>query len=218
MNKIKQVLRENIGLLIMIAISAVIFLIATGYLDSAYNKKARLQSEIAELKNQIEHVSSQNDNQSVVIIENELGLDLERKNKDDRTMVEWISPAFTFDNSNEYNANREIFVERLGQDDQFVKEIMPPYIDGITAGAEYDKDGNLISSEGAKFNMEIASNGFESYVVSVDDKTGVYQYLATLKVTSHNKNGYSGTGKTVVLTYSVDKDGNISDFHAATPQ
>ena len=216
-DKIKQIIKNNIALVILIAISGILIMIASGYLESAYNRKAELESELANLSNGLEKLKQDSNKKEVVVIENELGLDLDRVTKDNYAMYDWIEPAFTFSNSDEYNENREIFVERLGRDDQFVKEIMPPFIDGFTAKAVYDDEGNIIESEGRKFNMEIVSDGFKAYVTGIDEKTDSYHYLATVTVNSRNMNGYSGYGKTVVLTYTVDKDGNISNFHAATP-
>lgn len=217
MDKIKQVIKSNIFLIVLIALSGIILLIASGTLDSAYNNKASLESELANLNNEIDKNNQSIASQGTVIIENELGLDLKRVNGDTVKMLEWITPAFTFKNSDEYNANRQIFIERLGENDQFVKEIMPPFIDGFTYDAVYDENGKIVESEGRKFNMEIAPNGFTAYVIGLDEETDVYSYLATVSINSRNENGYSGYGKKVVLTYKMDKDGNVTDFHAATP-
>jgi hypothetical protein len=127
------------------------------------------------------------------------GLDKNRWYNDDVIMSEWIYPAFTFSSVSEYNENRNTYVNRLGLANDFVVNVMPPYTEGL-------------SSVSSDINMKI--DRFTSYVDGISGDT--YSYVAIVVCSSTKKDGSTGTSS-VILTYSIDADGNVLNFHAATP-
>ena len=68
--------------------------------------------------------------------------------------------------------------------------------------------------DGTNINSSITS--LKSYVVDISED-GNYNYLTVLEVVFTNSKGTS-ISKNILLTYSIDADGNVSNFHAATPK
>lgn len=140
------------------------------------------------------------------------GLDKSRWASDDAIIAEWIYPAFNFDNADEYNRNREIYVKRLGNADDFVKEVLPPYIPEASAMRNEQEAIN----DGKKINLHIADGGFKSYVDGFEGD--VYSYVAVVTCYSVSQTGYSQQRtQDIILTYSINGAGQVVDFHAATP-
>ena len=140
------------------------------------------------------------------------GLDKARWASDDAIIAEWIYPAFNFDDADEYNRNREIYVERLGNADDFVREVLPPYI----PESSVMKSEQEAINDGKKINLHIANGGFKSYVDGFDGD--VYSYVAVVTCYSVTTTGYSQQRtQDIILTYSINGKGQVVDFHAATP-
>lgn len=136
------------------------------------------------------------------------GLDKKRWASDDTIITEWIYPAFTFDSAEEYNEHREIYVSRLGTADDFVMEVLPPYIAGYT---DIRSEFSTVD-DGLGINMKILN--FTSYVDGFQDD--VYSYVAVVNCSSTRANGETVTSD-IILTYSINGKGEVLDFHAATP-
>ena len=165
--------------------------------------------QLNELKNQINHDSLDVSlSREYEVTELVGGLDKERWKEDDELILDWVRPAFTFENSEEYNNHREIYVERLGQADDFVMEVMPPYIANYT---ELENENSEIN-DGTSINMKVV--GLKSFVDSVDGD--VYSYVAVLTCASTTRKGETNESN-VILTYSIDGSKSIFNFHAATP-
>ena len=136
------------------------------------------------------------------------GLDKNRWAADDTVITEWIYPAFTFESAEEYNEHREIYVARLGTADDFVMEVLPPYIAGYT---DIRSEFSTVD-DGLGINMKIVD--FKSYVDGFKDD--VYSYVAVVNCSSTRANGETILSD-IILTYSINGKGEVLDFHAATP-
>ena len=220
MAKIKKALKANFPIVIAMILCALMILFSSSYYSTTYQKKQTAKTKLVALQNEISTLQISQEEVNYVVVENETGLDLRRVNSDTSKFTnDWIKPAFTWQGANEYNEHRKIFVERLGEKDQFVVDIMPEFIPGITAGATYDDDGNIISSEGDKLNMRVKE--VTAHVIGIkkneeNRSKDIYSYLTVVKTETANKNGYTGDSQ-LVLTYDIDGEGNVSNFHAAVP-
>lgn len=119
-------------------------------------------------------------------------------------------------------------MQQLGEDDPFVTEFMPPY----TAKYIPQKKETDEIDDGTHIACRIAeTNGFRTYVTSVNEDTGVYTYVILLNymagISEVYKDLYKGkmpmggymwtTGDGfvkggIIATCSVDAEGAISDF------
>lgn len=207
--KFVEFLKEHAILLFTIFVFLVLFLIGQGFRGSALKEYRNIEAQIVSVKNQIEQ-DKITVNQETNYVSRGLvgGLDKNRWASDDVIISEWIYPAFNFSSAQEYNEHRDLFVTRLGQSDDFVQQIMPPFVQGITGVA--DETSSL--DDGSDINMSLTS--FKSYVDSVEGDT--YSYVAIVKCSSTNARGFAGLSD-VILTYSITGDGTVTDFHGATP-
>lgn len=188
----------------------VCFFFASVSMNAAAEKYAKAEQDVKNIENDIDRLKNKEKDKIIVEKEVTTGLNENRWHSDDTKMLEWVKPAFTFNSPDEYNKNRDLFIQRLGPDDSFVKDIMPPFIQGVTV---YTNEEQNID-EGDKLNMEVRS--FTSYVKSIDEENGIYSYVAFVVTSSSNKNGYTGES-TVIMTYSMDEEGNVSDFVCCIP-
>lgn len=173
--------------------------------SSMISKVDAKNQDITNLENDISRLKNKQRDVQYVTRESKTGLSETRWRNDDQIMYKWISPAFSFNSVDEYNKNRDAFIEKLGPDDPFVLDIMPPYISGVTANV----NEKTATDEGDKLNMQMTD--FTSYVKSIDEEKDIYSYIAFVQTSSSNKNGYTGES-IAILSYSIDKDGNVSDF------
>lgn len=208
LNKIKSMLKEHLVLVISILICIFLGLVGGSISGSAKKDYNAVYDQLTKVNNQITQTSTTNQEVVYVVESLENGLDKSRWAADDTIITEWIYDAFNFDSASEYNQNREIYVNRLGASDDFVINVMPPYIAGYTElrneNSEVD-DGNSI-------NMHIT--GFKSYVDKIEDDK--YSYVAVVTCASTSKSGYTGSSN-VILTYTIKGDGSVVNFHASTP-
>ena len=208
LNKLKTLLKEHIVLVIAILICIFLGVIGNSINGSAKSDYEAVYAQLTKVNNQITQTSTTNQEVVVVVEELENGLDKSRWAADDIIITEWIYYAFNFDSAEEYNKNRDIYVGRLGASDDFVINIMPPYIPGYTELRSENSEVN----DGNSINMHIS--GFKSYVDKIEDDK--YSYVAVVTCESTARDGYTGASN-VILTYTIKGDGSVIDFHAATP-
>ncbi len=209
MDKVKAFIKEHFILLLTIVIFLVMWIIGGSIRGSARKDYMAVYNQLSDLKNQIDHDTInfvQEKTTATVGLLN--GLDKERWQEDDVVITEWIYPAFNWDNADEYNTNRALYVERLGGMNDFVIEVMPPYDPEYAA----QTTENATVDDGTGVNMHVTN--FKSYVDSINDD--VYSYVAVVTVTSTNKKGQTTTSD-IILTYAINGKGEVRDFHAATP-
>ena len=208
MDNVKAFVKEHFILLLTIVVFLIAWFIGGLIRGSARKEYMAAYNQVSDLKNQIEHdtITLMQDKTTVAVGLLE-GLDKQRWQEDDIVINEWIYPAFNFDNADEYNANRDIFIDRLGMNDDFVIEVMPPYDSKYALQSSED----MMVDDGTGINMHVTN--FVSYVDAINDD--VYSYVAVVTVSSTNKKGKTMTSD-IILTYSIDGSGSVQDFHAAT--
>lgn len=198
-------------LIVLVCIVSVIITSVIGFVVSYQNKTA--MDTLSDINNQISALNTELTNTVYVTkdfkTEYPDGLDMSRKNKDDETILSWIKPAFTFNNSAEYSANRKIFIERLGETDQFLTDIFVPYT------AVYSDMYHESASIDDGTNIRSSIKSLETYVIGTN-KDGRHRYVAILERQSTTSNG-KRYGGNVILTYTIDANGSVSGFRAATP-
>ena len=199
----------------------IVMMLAGSVMKSSAEKSYReAENHLTDLRNQLIQQQQVVDSKRTRTVYEVSGLDLARVSADSQAALEWITPAFTFDSVDEYNENRAIYVERLGEDSDFVTAIMPPYIpsnvdeDGYILNPDgtykYDKNGNKMKFN---FNMTIKTGSFTPYVAKIDEETGVYTYVAFFLTTSNSSGGYTGSGdQRVIITYTMGDDHQMHDF------
>lgn len=135
------------------------------------------------------------------------GLDSIRKKKDDETMEKFLEELFSWKSLEEYNAIRDKIMKEydLDENSRFIKVVMREV-------AEVPTDtGTTNEIDAYGYNMKF--RGLESSVTKVT--TSEYSYFAEVKVETSDKGGNKATG-TIVMTYNIDIDGNITGFEAYT--
>lgn len=198
-------------ILIEIALVFCLFLLIVGNSISGSEKKKydAAFNQLNEVNNRISQDSITVTQQTNYVAKGLIGgLDKKRWADDDVIITEWIYPAFTFESAEEYNQHREIYVSRLGVADDFVMEVLPPYIAGYSEARS--ESGTI--DDGTSINMKIT--GFQSYVDGFKDD--VYSYVAVVSCSSTLANGQTNTSD-IILTYSINGKGEVMNFHAATP-
>lgn len=217
---IKAQIKQHLMLVICVGIS--LLLIFTGAITKGGAQSSRNEAYalLTDTQNKLEIAKQNRIAQKTLVVYEVSGLDVERKKADDEAMLAWISPAFTFKNGDEYNEHREKYVERLGENDEFVVNIMPPYIpsnvdaDGYILNPDgtykYDKNGNKMK---VNFNLKIKEGSFTSFVAKIDEEEDLYEYVTFFTTSSDSAFGYEGSaGQRVIITYTMDKDHNPHSF------
>ena len=208
---IKKIIKGHTLFCISFAICIVMLLGCTIVRTSYQSELDKVSSTLVNVTNEITKLKTQNQEEKIVYVDSASAkaLDKQRWANDDTIINEWIAPAFNFDSADEYNANREKYIAELGTDDDFVQNVIPPYIAGYT---DKISNENETISNGSDMNMSITK--FKSYVDKVDGDN--YSYVAVITCSSTSSGGGSGDSQ-MILTYTISKDGKISNFCAAPP-
>lgn len=120
---------------------------------------------------------------------------------------EWLSRFLTWQNGEEYVDNRNWFVEKLGANNVFCKNIMRPYDpSGLTL-----RDSNTYIDAN---NIGCQLDRIEVYVDSIDESNNTYNYVVfayfNADVASRNSM-FDAMDRTqcYIINVSVDADGNV---------
>lgn len=204
-NKLKQFAPSLIsGLVLVLTIGAV----STVNLSQSRSLLAQ-QDEKVELQNRIDQLSVENNTQITKVKAQANGIDVNRVENDDRVAEELMETVFTWKSYDEYNEIRDTLMNKyqLSNDSSFMQTFMPEIYNEVLDGKNY----NRIDVGG----YNISFNNMTSYVVSIDEKTKVYEYFTIVDVTSKSENGGS-IDYSLALQYKVTDSGQIMNLNGYT--
>ena len=204
-NKLKQFAPSLIsGLVLVLTIGAV----STVNLSQSRSLLAQ-QDEKVELQNRIDQLSVENNTQITKVKAQANGIDVNRVENDDKVAEELMETVFTWKSYDEYNEIRNTLMNKyqLSNDSSFMQTFMPEIYNEVLDGKNY----NRIDVGG----YNISFNGMTSYVVSIDEKTKVYEYFTIVDVTSKSENGGS-SDYSLALQYKVTDGGQIMNLTGYT--
>jgi hypothetical protein len=204
-NKLKQFAPSLIsGLVLVLTIGAV----STVNLSQSRSLLA-LQDEKVELQNRIDQLSVENNTQITKVKAQANGIDVNRVENDDKVAEELMEMVFTWKSYDEYNEIRNTLMNKyqLSNDSSFMQTFMPEIYNEVLDGKNY----NRIDVGG----YNISFNNMTSYVVSIDEKTKVYEYFTIVDVTSKSENGGS-IDYSLALQYKVTDSGQIMNLNGYT--
>ena len=207
-NRIKE-----FRVLIVCTVIAIVIFIANSIVSNVvYTKNLTVQEEnIQQLMNKYEmnRVSKQqavDDTKAKVT-----GIDNKRVKTDDGILDAFLKDCFTWSSADEYNAIRKKLADSnvLADNGTFLNVLFPELVEkqDIDGNATNDIDNSIYGQLNLKYDS------MKSHVTDIKD--GVYSYFTEVTVTSAVKGGTSSTGD-LIVTYSVDKDGNLSNVDAYT--
>lgn len=204
-NKLKQFVPSLIsGLVLALTIGAV----STVNLSQSRSLLA-LQDEKVELQNRIDQLSVENNTQITKVKAQANGIDVNRVENDDKVAKELMEMVFTWKSYDEYNEIRNTLMNKyqLSNDSSFMQTFMPEIYNEVLDGKNY----NRIDVGG----YNISFNNMTSYVVSIDEKTKIYEYFTIVDVTSKSENGGS-IDYSLALQYKVTDSGQIMNLNGYT--
>ena len=204
-NKLKQFAPSLIsGLVLALTIGAV----STVNLSQSRSLLAQ-QDEKVELQNRIDQLSVENNTQITKVKAQANGIDVNRVENDDKVAEELMEMVFTWKSYDEYNEIRNTLMNKyqLSNDSSFMQTFMPEIYNEVLDGKNY----NRIDVGG----YNISFNNMTSYVVSIDEKTKVYEYFTIVDVTSKSENGGS-IDYSLALQYKVTDSGQIMNLNCYT--
>lgn len=204
-NKLKQFAPSLIsGLVLVLTIGAV----STVNLSQSRSLLAQ-QDEKVELQNRIDQLSVENNTQITKVKAQANGIDVNRVENDDKVAEELMETVFTWKSYDEYNEIRNTLMNKyqLSNDSSFMQTFMPEIYNEVLDGKNY----NRIDVGG----YNISFNNMTSYVVSIDEKTKVYEYFTIVDVTSKSENGGS-IDYSLALQYKVTDSEQIMNLNGYT--
>ena len=204
-NKLKQFAPSLIsGLVLVLTIGAV----STVNLSQSRSLLAQ-EDEKVELQNRIDQLSVENNTQITKVKAQANGIDVNRVENDDKVAEELMQTVFTWKSYDEYNEIRNTLMNKyqLSNDSSFMQTFMPEIYNEVLDGKNY----NRIDVGG----YNISFNNMTSYVVSIDEKTKVYEYFTIVDVTSKSENGGS-IDYSLALQYKVTDSGQIMNLNGYT--
>jgi hypothetical protein len=204
-NKLKQFAPSLIsGLVLVLTIGAV----STVNLSQSRSLLAQ-QDEKVELQNRIDQLSVENNTQITKVKAQANGIDVNRVENDDKVAEELMETVFTWKSYDEYNEIRNTLMNKyqLSNDSSFMQTFMPEIYNEVLDGKNY----NRIDVGG----YNISFNNMTSYVVSIDEKTKIYEYFTIVDVTSKSENGGS-IDYSLALQYKVTDSGQIMNLNGYT--
>ena len=204
-NKLKQFAPSLIsGLVLVLTIGAV----STVNLSQSRALLAQ-QDEKIELENKIDQLSVENNTVITKVKAQANGIDASRVEKDDKAAKELMETVFNWKSYDEYNTIRDTLMNKyqLSNDSSFMQTFMPEIYNEVLDGKNY----NRIDVGG----YNISFNNMTSYVVSIDEKTKVYEYFTIVDVTSKSENGGS-IDYSLALQYKVTDSGQIMNLNGYT--
>lgn len=177
--------------------------------DAAYRSLQDVNNEITQVEDQLKQpVTKYRDldhGYSAARVAQDT-LTLEGKGTGVNNSNEWLSAFLTWSSGSEYETNRQWFIEKLGSNNVFVTDIMRSY-DSTNLSLD---NSSLIDPD--KISCKLSDTKF--YVESIDENTGVYNYVIVAYF--NGKNAFSNSAFTAmdkvqcyIITVSTDADGNV---------
>ena len=145
--------------------------------------------------------------QANAIVESVSGIELSRKEKDDRLAAEFVKYATEWDSYESYAASRAAFKEKypyIDDESYFLKVFFPPEEAMILRDAS-----NTVVSNAFDNGLNIHFDALESHILSAS-KDGHYKYFATVMCHSDVSSRKRSTSH-MICFYTLDKYGVFSD-------
>lgn len=177
------------------------------YSRNLSEKSSQVQELTAQIeKNRVLANQSLNDTKAKVS-----GLDTNRVRTDDGIVDAFFKKIFTWSSADEYNAVRDELLQSdmLAADNSLLTILFPELQEGQDASG----DSSNIIDDGVYGQLNMTYDSMTSHVIGIDGTT--YSYFTEITVLSQVAGGTANSGE-IVVTYSVDKDGQILDLSAYT--
>jgi hypothetical protein len=209
-NKIKRW-----GLSIILVVIMFIVLIITSNIVKAQNNKLKnAEQKIAQLQNsqKVNDVSEKEQNKEVK--QNISGLNTARVKTDDAIITEFLNKCLNWNSYAEYKAAYNTISQ------EYAKSVTSTFLNTFFPDIKETRDNtNPIDSKGLNLKFEKLT----SHVINISSVDDAYTYFSEVKVTSDTKytdsnndsHTVSGAG-TIVLTYTINGDGVLSNVSAYT--
>ena len=156
-----------------------------------YAQYEQLQSDIATKKAEVE---SQSNNITQVVT----GLDEQRHNHDDESMVSFFNYVLNWHNFDEFCAARDEVKEKYNPDDEFMHLFFPDIQTAVSP------DGHVYNYIDIN-NLTMEYSDMQSYIINIDGDE--YTYFAIITIQSVT-NGNLGQN-TIAMRYTIDADSKI---------
>ena len=159
-----------------------------------------IRAKTSQASNRLAVAQAANNSDGVSVNKAATGYDGDRKAHDDTIAEKMFRELTTFNNADEYAKARQKFIDEYHIDEhgQFLTVFMPAPTEAITNAI---KSGSLAISYRKMDSMPIGMDG------------GTYRY-ATFVTLGSNRGGGDAT-RDVLMTYSIDENGQIHDLTAA---
>lgn len=189
--------------MLIVAVSLFGLRVYRGYTnDAALND---LRAKLVEANTEANHATADSAAVTARVVREASGLDTVRMNRDVATATDFFKKILTWNDESEYRSVRSYIVETLGEDGS--KQILDTFFIDIP---ELIDDSGVVAVEyGSRANMSF--DKMTSYVIGIHDN--VYDYIASVTVTSVTNSGLLGSGECMFL-YSIDENGNITQLRA----
>lgn len=183
------------------------------YVGGLLNQKAKLESQLAEQQTQTTQAKASASSTNQKMISEVTGLDTARVASDNKVADDFFRTIFAWKGGEQYEEARQYCIEKgISEDSPFLTEFFAP----INLHEDYDP----LDKGGSPLSMYFGKTDYRKVTSIKDD---VYSYFAVVTVTSDatykTQNGeekkVEGSGR-VVLTYDMDKDGNIKNLDGYT--
>ena len=170
------------------------------------------ENQIYDLQNQLDIKSQTASAGQTQLVLDTTGLSEERKATDDAIAEAFAKRVLTWDNGKDYDAMREEIKSEydLTEDSDFMQVFLHKYNNPVQPNGE-----TIYYIDELGINCQFES--LESYVTNLQkDQNGLYSYFAFVRFSSSDKGGNEGFA-TVIMTYDIDADGNLTNIHGYTP-
>lgn len=191
-------------LIVPTIVLAIVSVIACVVLNMQRNSTTEALNDIraktSQASNRLAVAQAANNSDGVSVNKAATGYDGDRKAHDDTIAETMFRELTTFNNADEYAKARQKFIDEYHIDDhgQFLTVFMPAPTEAIT---------NAIKSG----SLAISYRKMDSMPIGMDGST--YRY-ATFVTLGSNRGGGDAT-RDVLMTYSIDENGQIHDLTAA---
>lgn len=204
---------STIGVIIIMIIVIALTAVGSNIYTNYWSKKLDEQeNQIYDLQNQLDIKSQTASAGQTQLVLDTTGLSEERKATDDAIAEAFAKRVLTWDNGKDYDAMREEIKSEydLTEDSDFMQVFLHKYNNPVQPNGE-----TIYYIDTHEINCQFES--LESYVTNIqNDKNGLYSYFAFVRFSSSDKGGNEGFA-TVIMTYDIDADGNLTNIHGYTP-